>query len=406
MELNEQISKHNYYSFLWHAVFLALAKNFMDVDTIIPAMMVDAGGSSFQLGILTAIMLGGGRFAQLFFAPFLHNQISKKRYLLGGINVRIFALAGMALLFYFSYNVSEPFIICFIFILISLFSFSGAFANINYVDILGKSVLQKKRKAFFSIKNVVSSVVVFLSAFLAKRVLTTNAYPMNYSALFFIAAALLVIASLGFWRIREISVSNSKIDGLVKLIHLIIREIRNNKKFKNYVFLVNTQGISLILMPFLILYAKRNFSAGSHDIGNFLLLKVIGGVVVGSLLFYFSKKINYQLMMYATSIVAFIIPLFIVILPGSLLFPYIFLAGGIVFTVHMIAVNGVLLEITSNENRALYTGLSGAGSILPVIFPFLGGWMITEFGFTPFFILFILIILLSFYFIYKLDCKK
>ena len=55
MELNEHTSKHNYYTFLWHAVFLALAKNFMDVDTIIPAMMVDAGSSAFQVGVLLEI---------------------------------------------------------------------------------------------------------------------------------------------------------------------------------------------------------------------------------------------------------------------------------------------------------------------------------------------------------------
>jgi MFS family permease len=406
VELNAQISKHNYYAFLWHAVFLALAKNFMDVDTIIPAMMVDAGGSSLQVGVLTAIMLGGGNFAQLFFAPFLNNQSSKKGYLLGGINVRIFALSGIALLFYLSSHASEYFIIWFIFILISLFSFGGAFANINYVDILGKSVLQKKRKAFFSIKQIISSIFVFLSAFLARAVLSEYGYPINYTTLFFIAAALLGIGSLGFWRIKEISASNSKIDGLLKFIHIIIREIRTNKKFKNYVFLVNTQRISLILMPFLILYAKKSFRAGSQDIGNFLLLKVIGGVLTGSLLFYFSKKIKYQHMLYTTSIVAVLIPLFISILPGSILFPYIFLAGGFVFTIHMISISGVLLEITSDENRALYTGLSGAGSILPVIFPFLGGWIITEFGFTLFFLLFMMIIFLSFYFIYTIDCKK
>ena len=406
MELNKQISKHNYYAFLWHAVFLALAKNFMDVDTIIPAMMVDAGGSAFQIGDLTAIILGGGYLAQLFFAPFLHNQSSKKGFLLAGINTRVFALAGMALLFYFSYHVSEPFIICFIFILISLFSFSGAFANINYVDILGKSVLQKKRKAFFSIKQIISSIFVFLSAFFAKRVITVYSYPFNYAVLFSTAAALLGIASLGFWRIKEISVSNPKIDGLVKFIHTITLEIRNNKKFRSYVYFVNTQGISIVLMPFLILYAQKNFSAGSHDIGNFLLLKVTGGVITGSILFYFSKKIKYKHMLYATSIIAILIPLFILILPGPILFPYIFLAGGIVFTIHTISTNGVLLEITSNENRALYTGLSGAGSILPVVFPFLGGWIITELGFTFFFILFILLICLSFYFIYKLDCRE
>jgi MFS family permease len=406
VELNNQISKNNYYSFLWHAVFLALAINFMDVDTIIPAMMVDAGGSSLQLGILISIMLGLGKVAQLFFASFLNNRPSKKGYLLAGINARIFALGGMALLFYFSSHINDSFIIWSIFIFISLFSLSGSFANINYVDILGKSILQKKRKSFFSIKQVISSIVVFMSAFLARRVLTTYGYPVNYATLFFLAAALLGIASFGFWKIKEIPSSNFKIDGLVKFIHIIIQEIRTNNKLKNYIFLKNTQGISIVLMPFLILYAKKIFSAGSQDIGNFLLLKVIGGVITGGALFYYSKKIKYQYMLYMTSILAMLIPLFILMLPGSMLFPYIFLSGGIVFTIHNISMSGILLEVTTNENRVLYTGLSGAGSILPVIFPFLGGWIITEFGFTLFFILFIIFILLSFYFIYKIDCKK
>jgi MFS family permease len=406
VKLNKQISKHNYYSFLWHAVFLALAINFMDVDTIIPAMMVDAGGSSFQLGILTAIMLGGEKFAQLFFAPFLNNQPSKKGYLLGGINARIFALGGMALLFYFSSRINDSFIIWSVFILISLFSLSGAFANINYVDILGKSVLQEKRKAFFSIKQVLSSIVVFMSAFLARSVLSEYGYPINYATLFFIAAGLLGIASFGFWKIKEVPASDSKIDGLVKFIHIVIQEIRTNKKLRNYLFLINTQGISIVLMPFLILYAKKIFSAGSQDIGNFLILKVIGGILAGSIIFYYSQKIKYQHMLYITSIIAILIPLFILMMPGSMLFPYIFLVGGVVFTIHRISISGILLEVTTNENRALYTGLSGAGSICPVIFPFIGGWIITEFGFNLFFVLFIAVIFLSIYFIYKINCKK
>ena len=406
MELNKQISKHNYYAFLWHAVFLALAINFMDVDTIIPAMMVDAGGSSLQLGILTAIMLGGGRLAQLVFAPFLNNQSSKKVYLLGGINTRIFALGGMALLFYFSSHIIDSLIIWSIFILISLFSFSGSFANINYVDILGKSVLQEKRKAFFSIKQVVSSIVVFLSAFLVRGVLSGYGYPINYATLFFIAAILLGIASLGFWKIMEIPASISKIDGLVKFIHIVIQEIRANQKLRNYLFLTNTQGISMILMPFLILYAKKIFSAGSQDIGNFLILKVIGGVLTGSIIFYYAQKIRYQHMLYITSIIAMLIPLFILMLPGSILFPYIFLFGGIVFTIHSISISGILLEVTTNENRVLFPGLSGAGAIFPVIFSFIGGWIITEFGFNLFFVIFIVVIFLSFYSIYKINCKK
>jgi len=376
------------------------------MDTIIPAMMLDAGGSALQLGILTAIMLGGGRVAQLLFAPFLNNQPSKKGYLLGGINGRILSLGAMALLFYFSSHMSGNFIIWSIFILIALFSFGGAFANINYVDIFGKSILENKRKAFFSIKHVISNVFVFLSAFLARKVLTAYGYPMNYAALFLIAAVLLGMASLGFWNIKEIPASSPKIDGLKKFLNVITHEIRSNKKLRNYLFLINTQGIYVALMPFLILYAKKMFDAGNQDIGNFLLLKVIGGILTGSVLFYYSKRIKYHYMMYVASFLAILMPLLILILPGSLLFPYIFLLGGIIFTIHTISMNGILLEVTTNENRALYTGLSGAGGILPVLFPFLGGWIITAFGFTHFFILFIIIIFLSFYFINKIDCQK
>ncbi len=406
MELDNNISGHNYYAFLWHAVFLALTKNFMDVDTIIPAMMVDAGGNSVQVGILTAIILGGGKCAQLFFAPFLNNQSAKKGFLLGGINTRIFALTGMALLFYFSSGVSDRFIIWFIFILISLLSLSGGFANINYVDILGKSVLAKKRKTFFSVKHVVSNIFIFLSAFLAKKVLTVLGYPMNYATLFIIAAIFLGIASAGFWKIKEIPASNIRINGFRKFIRITVQEIRKNKRLKNYMFLINTQGISMALMPFLILYAKKNFAAGGHAIGNFLVLKVIGGVLTGMILFYYASKIKYNVMLYLSSIIAILIPLFIIVIPGATLFPYIFLAGGIVFTMHNISISGILLEVTTNENRALYTGLTGAGNILPVLFPFLGGWIITQFGFSQFFVLFIFLVSLSFYFISRIGCEK
>jgi hypothetical protein len=57
MELSAQKSKINFNAFLWHSAFLALASNFMDVDTIIPSMLIKAGGNAIHLGILTAISL-------------------------------------------------------------------------------------------------------------------------------------------------------------------------------------------------------------------------------------------------------------------------------------------------------------------------------------------------------------
>lgn len=408
LKLTSSISRSNYRFFLWHAVFLALAKNFMDVDTIIPAMMIDSGGKSIHVGLLTAILIGGSKFAQLFFASFINNKRFKKGFLLLGINLRIMALAGLAVLFFYSSTMTGSFIIGMIFFLITIFSISGAFANISYTDILGKSVFQESRKSFFSLRQVISSVGVFISAFLAGKVLVANSYPVNYAYLFGIAAFALGSASIGFWNVKEISLParSIKITGLSEYFKVIREEIKSNKKFANYLMLINTQGIVLALMPFLILFAKENYEAGSQAIRTFLIFKVTGGVIIGSLLYYYARKVKYQKLLYLTSLLALLIPVYVYLVPAADLFFLAFLGSGIVFTLHKVSIDGVLLEVSNNENRALYTGLSGAGSIIPSVFPLLGGWIIHQLGYPAFFSLFLGIIILSLYFIYKLDCKK
>jgi len=378
----------------------------MDVDTIIPAMMIDSGGTSLHVGFLTAIMVGGTKFAQLFFASFINNKKYKKGYLLLGINLRIFSLAGLAVLFFNSETLSSGIIIGTIFILMSIFSLSGAFANISYTDILGKSVWHEARKSFFSIKQVVSSIGVFISAFLAGKVLVANDYPDNYAFLFLIAAFALGIASIGFWNVKEMGASRFIISGIKNYFRVIREEIRTNKKFANYLMLVNTQGIVLALMPFLILFAKENFSAGNEAVRTFLIFKVTGGVIIGSFLFYYARRLRYQNLLYLTSFLAFLVPVYVLIIPSFNIYFLSFLGTGFAYTLHKVAIEGVLLEVSNSKNRALYTGLSGAGSILPAVFPLLGGWLIDQFGFPLFFGLFMGIMLSSVYFIYKLNCKK
>lgn len=359
-----------------------------------------------HVGFLTAIMVGGTKFAQLFFASFINNKPFKRGYLLLGINLRIFSLAGLAFLFFNSDALSAGLIIGLIFMLMSIFSVSGAFANISYTDILGKSVLQESRKSFFSIKQVVSSIGLFLSAFLAGKVLVANDYPLNYAFLFVIAAMALGIASIGFWNIREIGASTFKISGVKEYFKVIREEIKTNKKFANYLMLVNTQGIVLALMPFLILYAKENFSAGNEAVRTFLIFKVTAGVIVGTLLYYLSRKVRYQNLLYLTSFLAFLVPIYAFFVPTLNIYFFAFLGTGFAFTLHKVAIDGVLLEVSNSKNRALYTGLTGAGSILPALFPLLGGWLIDQFGYPLFFGLFMLIMLVSVYFIYKLNCQK
>ena len=407
MELTERKSKHNFYAYLWHAAFLALAKNFMDVDTIIPSMLIDAGGTSFHIGLLTAIMVGGTSFSQLFFTPLLSNKSRKKGFLLFGINIRVLALLGLGLLLYWqSAKSGNEATIWFVFILMTLFSVSGAFAGISYSDILGRSLLIQQRKPFFSLRQVFSSIGILLSAYFAGKVLVGFNYPNNYAWLFIIAAIGLAIASLGFWKIQEIPGPKLSIHGIRAYFKIIYHEIKSNNRLSGYLLLVNSLGVSMSLMPFLILYGKEMFSITSADVGAYLMLKVIAGVITGSMMYYYAKKIKYTPILYTITTLSLLIPLSLLIFTNSMFLGMYFFLGGVIFTLYKISIEGILLEVSDHENRTVYIGVIGAGSVLPVLFPIFGGWLIPRFGFNIFFLLFAFIILFSVIFIRRLNCQK
>jgi MFS family permease len=406
VKLTSKISKRNFYSLLWHAGFLALSRPFMDVDTVIPAMLVDAGGSAVQIGILTAIMMGGSSFTQLIFAPFISNYAYKKKFLLIGINSRILALFGMGVMLFYSASINPANVIWLIFFLISIFSLSGAFANIGYTDIFGKSVLPESRKPFFSLKQVINGVLLFISALLAKKALAIDDYPFNYGYMFFIAFGALFMASLGFWNLKEVVPSKMKVSSPKHFLSLIKSELKRNPRLKYFLGFINTMGISVSLLPFIILYGKEVVGTESSATGWFLLFKIVGSVLTGLILFILAGKYKYRNLLYGSALFSVMMPLLLFIPVHMPALITIFVVGGVVFTAYSISMNGVLLEISGTENRALYTGIAGAGNILPAIFPLLSGWIIKNYGFEPFFIMYSLTILTSLYFIYKLNCKK
>ena len=406
MELTTDTSRHNFHSFLWHAAFLAFATNFMDVDTVIPAMLVEAGGNGLHIGLMTAIMLGGSSFTQMIFAPFISNYAYKKKFLLLGINARILSLLLMGLMLYFAFSLQGDLVIWFIFILITAFSLGGAFANVSYTDILGKSVSQEARKSFFSVKQVVTGTILLLSAFLAKKLVTLNAFPVNYAYMFFAGCSALFIASLGFWRLKETMPSRMTVRSIGHFRSLIRTELNGNNRLGYFLGWINTMGISITLLPFVMLYAKQMFHTGSQDTGLFLLYKVIGSVSIGFLLFALARKFRCRYLLYGNAALVLGVILVILLPAGMPPFRLIFLLGGIVYAVYSISMNGVLLEISGNDTRVLYTGIAGAGNILPAVFPMLGGWIIERFGYQPFFILISLMILSSLFFSYKLNCRR
>jgi hypothetical protein len=397
----------NFGSLLWHAIFLALATNVMDVDTIIPAMLINAGGGEVHLGIMTAIMLGGSTFLQLVFAGFISHRARKKKFLLLGINLRIAALFVLSVLFFYSDMLAEGVLIILIFVFISQFSFSGAFANISYVDITGKSLHGAARRAFLSAKQIVFSIGIFISAVAVRQLLVLFKFPGNYALLFFLAGSLLLTASLGFWRLEETATRGRERISILKFFAMIPAAVKSDRNLKFYLLLINSLGLGLSVLPFLIYLAKESFGISGSIIGNFLLLKTIGMLSAGLFLLKFSKRFEYRYLLLVSMSLAAAIPIFALVFQGlPRVYPFIFIFSGIFMATYKTAIEGILLEISTDDNRATYAGISGAGNILTTVFPLSAGFLIKAAGYTPVFAGVSLLVLASVVFAIKIDCER
>jgi MFS family permease len=406
MKLSKQNSKTNFKAFVWHSAFLAFAANFMDVNTILPSMLIKIGGTPILLGLLTTILIGGSSITQLLFAGFLLNKPLKKKYLLAGINMRILALLGISFLFYNSAILSKNVIIFLVFLLISIFSLSGAFANVSYIAILGRAIKKNKRKKFFSVRQIFNSIGILISALVVRELIKYYKFPSNYAIIFLSASLLLAIASLGFWRIKEVHSTVRKKKKFLKFLKLIPTEIRKNKNLKYYLLITNTLGIGLSIIPFLILFAKENFQLSFNLIGNFLLFNTLGMLIAGLILFKYSEKFNYKSLLKSSIILSSSLPIIALLLMNTqFIYQFIFIISGSFIAIYGMSISGLLLEISNKENRITYAGISGAGSIIPLIFPLLTGFLIPIIGYKIIFVAVSIIILTSLIFVSKLKCK-
>lgn len=402
----QQIQKRNYSAFLVHALFLALTMNFIDINTVVPNMLAESGASSLHMGILSSIMIGGTSFMQLIFAGIIYPLRRKKPALLAGIYLRVTALIVLGI-FLRTLSGVGLWKVWTILGLMTVFSFSGAFANISYTDILGRTIEPARRKKLLTVKQLISSVGVIASALLVKLILSKLSYPKNYSTLFLLAGALLTLATIGFWMIKEEDAPVREKLPLGQRFIAFGKVIKEDKNMRFYLLLINTSGVILSTIPFLILFARTKFPIDGSLTGTFLLLQMAGSLITNTLLTFFSKGQRYRRLLYLFVGLGASIPLIALLASASsLTFSLIFLLTGSCMALYQILAPGVLLEISTDENRPLYSGLAGAGSIMNILYPILAGALVATFGYVPVFILTSIYILIGFYAANKIQCIR
>jgi len=381
--------QRNYYAFLWHAVFLALTVTFTEINTVLPSLIVKVGGGTLQIGLLTAIMVGTPIIGQLLFASYLHTRPRKRGFLLLGVSLRVGALATVALALLFAQEVSPRTTITLVFVLMFIFSLAGTFAGVSYTDILGKSLAVQQRNRFFVRRQILTSVAFLISAPVARWVLGYSAYPNNYAWMFGLAAGLLLLASFGFWAIDEPQVQPSRETlSFLKVLRAVPGHLRDNPPLLRYILLINLTGFGLTLMPFYVVYARGHYGLTGEQVGNYLMVQIAGMLLSNLVWGKVVQKLGFRGVVRGCILCGTLIPPLVLILSGMALpiFLTVFFLMGVAISARKIAFEGLLIEITTNTNRALHKGIVGTTSLTTALFPLVAGGLILWVDYTPVFV--------------------
>jgi hypothetical protein len=402
----DRSAKRNFLAFLWHALFLAFVSTFIDVNTILSSFVLKIGGSSTHVGILTGVSIGIPLITQLLFAGFLAGQRRKKPFLLFGFYLRVVALAGMGFTLSIAGSNDPTWLLALVFFWIGIFAVSGAFAGISYTDILGKSLPRSKRGRFLVIKQFISSSGMLVSAFAVRRIVIAFPYPVNYTILFYIASGLLFLAGFGFLAIREKTGGNGKFYGIVETIKAIPRILKTDPNLRNYIIAINLMGLSVTIVPFYVVFSQSLFPLTDKQIGNFLLMQ-FSGMILST--FIWNKVVatfRFKGVAVGCALLGGALPLLTLWLSGfgPAIYQWSFFLAGVLITAGRIAYDGVLLEITTDDNRAVYAGISGALSLTTALFPIAAGVLMQVFTFSIIFTVTALFVTGSLWFILQLQC--
>ncbi|MCG6956581.1 MAG: MFS transporter [Gemmatimonadetes bacterium] len=381
-----------YTIFVWHGFFLALTRTTLDPNTVFPALVSSLVDSKTFFGVLYAIMLGGPFAFNVVFGHFLHGKPRKKPYLLLGIYLRALSFLGMALFTLFFATRAPLLVAASLVGWILLFSLSGGFAGVSYADLVATLTPRGTRGHLYATKQLAASVAMLLGGVVVVGALgfTSLAYPVNYAAVLGIGSAGLVVASLGFWFIREEPHRGG--DEAPETLRAFLRRVPaivgKDRRFLRFIISSNMASFSLMLLPFYMIFARDMLHVGTEWVGRYLLLQVAGAIASNLIWGYLSGRRGSGAVVRTCIVIGGAIPLLALALgplgPGA--FGLVFVLVGFVMSGRSVGFEPYLLDLAPEDQRTVYVGINGTLNFTRALLPILGGALMDLFGFTAAFL--------------------
>jgi MFS family permease len=356
------------------------------------------GGSSFLVGLLSAIYNGGWYMPQLLISHRLAQLPLKKQLYATTAYIRIACLL-LIVIATFTLGVQYPtLLLVLFFILMTIYSFAAGFGGNAFMTIVAKIIPPQRRGSFFGWREFAGTAMGLLAGYLVAVALSAErglTFPANFGVIFILILGSVGAGLLIFLQVREpaetITTPGITFRQQLGAARTVVRE---NDQYRRYLLTRFVLAAGDLATPFYAIFAIRQLGAPDSIIGLYIGATTFTALVSTPLLSWLSDRHKLNWVMLLAAATTALIPLLALAfgyLPGgpsaAYAFSLIFIVFGLARTAANISFPTYLLNIAPPAQRTLYIGLTNTMLGIATFIPVIGGTLLDLYGFTLLFIM-------------------
>lgn len=363
----------------------------VDSATVMSALVYQLTGSSVAVGAVSTILRLGWLLPQLFVGYFAGRGASSMPFYIVGAFGRTAAIAILAIVLWIGTTAgwAHATLGAATLGLWVLYAFLSGIVGVPYNDIVARSVPSEQRSRMLSIRFFGGGVIALFVAALADRLMRTLEFPASYAAVLGVAAILMLLSSFIFTAMGEPERNTPlKVAGsFTAYLREGVVTFREDPVFRRFVFAQWCGGAVLIAAPFFIVAADK-LGVGFENVALLLGAQTIGALVGNPLWGWWGDRRGKLSLMRGIAVARTAPPIALLVLllipvPAEALLPIllvVFFVLGALMNGLTIAVIGLLMEISPDNQRPAYSGYFNALTAPAFVLPLVGGFAVTILG--------------------------
>ena len=376
------IVRHNFRINLLEGSLFISSLAFVSPQIVLPALVVELGGSNVIVGLLSLIVYGAAFLPQVFAARFTETYPWKKPWsLILGLMQRLALLMLAIVVWTLGARGGTAPIVVFL-VVYAMGQVLAGLAAPGWFDFYAKLSPVHLRGRLSGLRNALGSAGAFLFGFVLTLLLGIFSFPSNY-ALALMMGFVLQLASimLQFLLIESAPSRTAERKPLFAFFRDLPSVLRQDREFRE--FLIASMVLTPGTMPvaFFAVYALRELHVDASFVGLFTVSmvsgQIIGALVNGFLSDRYGNKVVLVVSGSATSLAC----LGALLAPSGIWFIAVFILVGVTVGYELMARMNIAAEYSPVEKRSTYVGLMN-GMLAPFyVSGLLGGILAETLGF-------------------------